>query len=60
MKALLKLLVLAAAFAVVLGAFAFAAPALADDTTYDISVEGSPYLGAKDAPVTIIEFLDYQ
>ena len=56
MKALLKLLVLAAALA----AFAFAAPALADDKLYDISVEGSPYLGAKDAPVTIIEFLDYQ
>ena len=48
------------AMAMVMFSFVLAAPALADDTTYDISVEGSPYLGAKDAPVTIIEFLDYQ
>ena len=51
--------------AVVLAVFALAAPAMvvsarADNKVYDISVEGSPYLGAKDAPVTIIEFLDYQ
>ena len=53
--------------AVVLAVFALAAPTLAlvvsaqaDDKVYDISVEGSPYLGAKDAPVTIIEFIDYQ
>ena len=56
----LRLLALAVALAVVLGAFALAAPALADEKVYDISVEGSPYLGAKDAPVTIIEFVDYQ
>ncbi len=48
------------ALAVVMFSFALAAPALADEKLYDISVEGSPYLGAKDAPVTIIEFLDYQ
>ncbi len=48
------------ALAVVLAVFALAVPARADDKVYDISVEGSPYLGAKDAPVTIIEFLDYQ
>ena len=51
--------------AVVLAVFALAVSALAvpsraDDKVYDISVEGSPYLGAKDAPVTIVEFLDYQ
>ena len=56
MKVSLKILVLA----LVVSAFVFAAAAQADDTLYDISVEGSPYLGAKDAPVTIIEFLDYQ
>ncbi|MCK4910386.1 MAG: hypothetical protein KAR83_02035 [Thermodesulfovibrionales bacterium] len=48
------------ALAVVMSSFVLAAPALADENLYDISVEGSPYLGAKDAPVTIIEFLDYQ
>ncbi len=60
MKALLKLLALALVLVVALAAFAFAAPAHADDMRYEISVQGSPYLGAKDAPITIIEFMDYQ
>ncbi len=52
----IRFVVLAIAFAV----FAIALPASAEDKVFDLSVEGSPYLGAKDAPITIIEFLDYQ
>lgn len=46
---------------VVMAVFAIV-PAYAKEEAphYDISVEGSPYMGAKDAPVTIVEFIDYQ
>lgn len=56
MKYMFKPTLLAMALAV----FYFASPALAQEKRFDLPVEGSPYLGAKDAPVVIIEFLDYQ
>jgi protein-disulfide isomerase len=31
-----------------------------DTTVYDVSVANSPILGPKDAPVTIVEFFDFQ
>lgn len=34
--------------------------ALADIKRYDIPIGDTPYLGPLDAPVTIIEFLDFQ
>ncbi|MGW8272292.1 MAG: hypothetical protein ACWGN7_02765 [Thermodesulfovibrionales bacterium] len=27
---------------------------------YEIPIEGSPAMGPSDAPITIVEFLDYQ
>lgn len=30
------------------------------DIRYSISTENSPFIGKIDAPVTIIEFIDYQ
>ncbi len=35
-------------------------PALADEQRYSIPIDNLPYLGPADAPVTIIEFLDFQ
>jgi hypothetical protein len=32
----------------------------AAENRYDIPIEGSPSWGPEDAPVTIIEFIDYQ
>jgi protein-disulfide isomerase len=32
----------------------------AADKRYNIPIDDSPFLGSKNAPVTIIEFLDYQ
>jgi len=37
-----------------------AASASADVKRYSVPVEDSPYLGSSNAPVTIIEFIDYQ
>jgi hypothetical protein len=51
-----KLLALALAAALAASAW----PAVASDDVYEIPVDGSPYIGAKSAPVTIIEFIDYQ
>lgn len=32
----------------------------AAEQRYNLPVENSPYIGAENAPVTIIEFIDYQ
>ena len=32
----------------------------ASEKRYNLSVENSPYIGSENAPVTIIEFIDYQ
>jgi hypothetical protein len=40
--------------------FATALPVMSAETRIDIDVSNRPYLGPKDAPVTIIEFLDFQ
>jgi hypothetical protein len=37
-----------------------AAPVMAAGGRLEIDVSNRPYLGPKDAPVTIIEFLDFQ
>lgn len=37
-----------------------AAPAGAADVRYAVPTEGSPSIGPANAPVTIVEFLDYQ
>ena len=35
-------------------------PAFADETRFSVPLDDSPALGPPDAPVTIIEFLDFQ
>jgi protein-disulfide isomerase len=40
--------------------FLAASASLAQDKRYDVPVGDSPVLGPADAPVTIIEFLDFQ
>lgn len=47
------------AFFVVLLLF-IASYSYADEKRYNVPIEDSPILGPADAPVTIIEFLDYQ
>ncbi|MDA8239421.1 MAG: hypothetical protein M0Z67_03505 [Nitrospiraceae bacterium] len=44
-----------AAFILLLFSFAFA-----DVQRYNVPVDDSPQKGPKDAPVTVIEFLDFQ
>lgn len=34
--------------------------AFADVTRFDVPIEDSPQLGPPDAPITMIEFLDFQ
>jgi hypothetical protein len=47
-----------------LSAFLFvlflSSPALAAEQRYTIPIDNLPYLGPADAPITIIEFLDFQ
>ncbi|MGW8323521.1 MAG: hypothetical protein ACWGSD_18405 [Thermodesulfobacteriota bacterium] len=38
----------------------FALSSAADEKRYDVPLGDSPVLGPADAPVTIIEFLDFQ
>ena len=38
----------------------FSAAHAAEEKRYSIPLENSPSLGAQDAPVTIIEFIDFQ
>lgn len=35
-------------------------PSFAAENKYNISVDNSPFIGPQNAPVTIIEFIDYQ
>jgi hypothetical protein len=37
-----------------------AVPAAADEKRYSVPIGDSPSMGPPDAPVTIIEFLDFQ
>jgi protein-disulfide isomerase len=37
-----------------------AVPAGAADVRYDVPAGDSPFIGPANAPVTIVEFLDYQ
>jgi hypothetical protein len=38
----------------------FAGMASAEIKRFEIPVEGSPVMGSPNAPVTIVEFIDYQ
>jgi hypothetical protein len=40
--------------------FALAAAVAAQEKRYDVPIGDSPSLGPADAPVTIVEFLDFQ
>ena len=40
--------------------FIFAYPVYSSDKRFDVPLDDSPSLGPDNAPVTIIEFLDYQ
>lgn len=40
--------------------FFFPALSSGEVKRFDIPLEGSPSMGAEDAPVVIVEFLDYQ
>jgi len=41
-------------------AFVASLSSAAEDRRYDVPIGDSPVLGPADAPVTIIEFLDFQ
>lgn len=38
----------------------FCSPAFAEPKRFTVPLENSPSLGPQDAPVTIVEFIDYQ
>lgn len=38
----------------------FALPASAEEARYKIPLEDSPFIGPVDAPIVMVEFLDYQ
>ena len=38
----------------------FSSHALCQDIRYDVPIGHSPWLGPEDAPVTVVEFLDFQ
>ena len=38
----------------------FATMVAAVEERFDIDIGGSPFLGPKDAPITMIEFIDFQ
>lgn len=40
--------------------FFVASPVLAEENRYSVSVANSPVIGFENAPVTIVEFIDYQ
>lgn len=40
--------------------FLVASPVLAEENRYSVSVANSPVIGFENAPVTIVEFIDYQ
>ncbi len=40
--------------------FSLASPLLGAEKRYTIPTEDSPFMGPKDTPVTIVEFIDYQ
>jgi len=47
-------------FIIVLFVISFYSFAIAADQRYNLSIENSPAIGNENAPITIIEFIDYQ
>jgi hypothetical protein len=47
-------------FFILLFIFFTATSSFADEQRYTVPLEDSPSCGARNAPVTVIEFLDYQ
>jgi hypothetical protein len=45
---------------IILFAGLLVATAAAETQRYNVSLEGSPSIGPQNAPVTIVEFIDYQ
>lgn len=40
--------------------FLFVANSFSAEKRYSLPIDNSPYLGSEKAPVTIVEFIDYQ
>jgi hypothetical protein len=56
-----KILFMKYAYKYLLASILLFVPALVSaGQRYDIPIEGSPSWGPEDAPVTIVEFIDYQ